>query len=247
MIINRPLYTPSSKAAIRLYTNLVDTSRIWINGLNSITPPSLDRGTFEVTEFGKVALTVAGLPSFGSMQGAGNAIYGDAGQHELASRLVLQTEFTDMHVYLLRDDNNPEAEIIMIPDLANDPESHFQVKNTSPGAGNVNSVYPVTLEFTAEGLMVFTTVHYADPGSPDITFTAGTPDTITDATSGFVDAGFEAGMTIYVEGFGSPNFGKMGVIDTVAAGTLTMEEDNNLVTDAVGDTGTILRGGFFGL
>jgi len=248
-LIERPLYTVSSKAAIQLDIDQPLVDRIWINGLNSLTPPTLDRGTFDVQEFGKVSLTVAGLPLFGMMSCGGNFIFGDAGQSNLANKLVLQTEFTNMAVYLLRDLSDYTNDIIMLPDLANDPESKFQVKQVSPGAGNVNAVYPGTFEFTAEGLMVYTTVHLSDVGGPDITFTAGTPDTITDASSRFVTSGFESGMTLYIEdtaGTGT-NFRKMGVIDTVAAGTLTMEEDNNLVTDAVGSATYILRAGKFGV
>jgi hypothetical protein len=63
------------------------------------------------------------------------------------------------------------------------------------------------------------------------------PDTITDSDSGFVDAGFEAGHDILVEGSES-NDGEYSLA-TVAAGTLTLISGDELTTEAAGENVTI--------
>lgn len=247
-LIQRPLYTPSSCAAIILGTDLALASRTTINGLNTITPPALDRGTFTVEEFCRVALTVAGLPLFGMLSCGGNFIFGDAGQSELADRLVRQEKFTDMQIKLVKDDNDYQNEVIMILDLANDPAAQFQVKQISPGAGTPNAVWPGTFEFTVEGLVMYATKHLRDDGSaPDITFVS--PDTINAASSDLTTVA-AVGDTIYVEDTAgaNANFGLMGVVDTVAAGTITLTADRNrdVTTDIAGAATIILRAGRFG-
>lgn len=70
-------------------------------------------------------------------------------------------------------------------------------------------------------------------------FTNTDPDTITDSDSGFVDAGFEAGHDIVVEGSQS-NDGQYGVA-TAAAGVLTLDTSDVLTTEAAGEYVTVTR------
>jgi hypothetical protein len=65
------------------------------------------------------------------------------------------------------------------------------------------------------------------------------PDTITDSDSGFIDAGFEAGHDILVEGSES-NDGEY-TLATVVAGTLTLDSSDTLTTEAAGENITITR------
>ena len=254
MALQRPNYTPSSNAAIQIFSDLAAASRVRINGLNSFTPPNLDRASFDVSEFGKIGLTVAGLTQLGMMQFGGNFIFGDPGLSELADRLLNYTKFTDLWCYLFRDPNNPQNDIIMMPDLANDPDCVFQVKQISPGQGAPNGVYPGTFELTSEGLVIYATVHAQDDGSgPDIGFTA---TTITAASTNFITAGFLEGMSVYIDDLagvsgGITNAGKMVKIAAggVAAGVLTLDPDAQsapILVDAVGAGTVVLRGGRLG-
>ena len=63
----------------------------------------------------------------------------------------------------------------------------------------------------------------------------GDPDTITDSESDFVKHGFLAGMTVYLEGGTGTNMGAY-TLDTVAAGTLTLESVNKLIDQDIDDT-----------
>jgi hypothetical protein len=65
------------------------------------------------------------------------------------------------------------------------------------------------------------------------------PDTITDSGSGFVAAGFEAGMVITVSGSSEGGNNTTHIVDTVAAGTLTLSSASTLTADGAGDTWTI--------
>lgn len=67
----------------------------------------------------------------------------------------------------------------------------------------------------------------------------GSADTITDSDSGFVDAKFEDGMDIYVED-SLYNDGLYN-IDTVAAGTLTLDSADDVVAETAGEGITITR------
>lgn len=88
------------------------------------------------------------------------------------------------------------------------------------------------------------TTTYADDTLNDtsISFTAngaGTADTINDSNNQFVTSGFRAGMTVVVSGSTS-NDGTY-VVDTVAAGALTLKKTYTLTTEAAGDDVTITQ------
>lgn len=70
-----------------------------------------------------------------------------------------------------------------------------------------------------------------------IAFVDSDPDTITDSNNGFVTAGFVAGMELTVSGSTS-NDGTY-TIDTVTAGTVTLEADETLVAELAGATVTL--------
>ena len=72
-----------------------------------------------------------------------------------------------------------------------------------------------------------------------IAFVDSGPDTITDSDEGFVDAGFTSGIDVDI--FGSDyNDGIRGVT-TTAAGTLTLESAETLITEAAGNAILITR------
>ena len=65
------------------------------------------------------------------------------------------------------------------------------------------------------------------------------PDTITDSSNGFIDAGFQAGSTITVSGSSEGANNTTHVIASVAAGTLTLTGASSLAADGAGDDWTI--------
>ena len=64
-------------------------------------------------------------------------------------------------------------------------------------------------------------------------------DTITDSGNGLVEAGFDAGMHITVDGSTS-NDGTY-LIDSIVAGTITLDSADTLTDEAAGDTVTIVE------
>jgi len=72
-----------------------------------------------------------------------------------------------------------------------------------------------------------------------IAFVDSDPDTITDSGSGFLDASFAAEMDVYVED-SLYNDGLYNV-DTVVAGTLTLDSTESVVTEAAGENILITR------
>lgn len=77
----------------------------------------------------------------------------------------------------------------------------------------------------------------ADITASTIAFVASSPATITDSGSGFVTAGFKAGMTIAISGTVSNNVTR--TIATVSAGTLTLTTGETLVGEGAGSSFTI--------
>lgn len=72
-----------------------------------------------------------------------------------------------------------------------------------------------------------------------ISFADADPDTIDDSGNGLVNAGFIAGG--YVQVSGSTSNDGIYLVDTVAAGTLTLAEAETLTTEVAGDTVTIIK------
>lgn len=73
-----------------------------------------------------------------------------------------------------------------------------------------------------------------------IAFVDSNPDTITDTGTGFVTAGFVAGMPIIISGAGeSANNTTFHNIATVAAGTITLQSGDSLTAETAGESVTI--------
>jgi hypothetical protein len=72
-----------------------------------------------------------------------------------------------------------------------------------------------------------------------IAFVSGTPATITDSDSGFVDADFTNSIDIDVDG--SARNDGIYAVDTVVAGTLTLATGETLTSEEAGEAVTITR------
>ena len=76
--------------------------------------------------------------------------------------------------------------------------------------------------------------------SDTIAFVDSDPDTITDSDSGFLTAGFAAGMTIIISGAGEDgNNDTFHNVATVAAGTITLASSAALTAESAGEDITI--------
>ncbi len=74
-----------------------------------------------------------------------------------------------------------------------------------------------------------------------IAFADSDPDTITDSGSGFVTAGFESGMTITISGAAQSGNNSTFTIETVAAGTLTLDADDEVTAEGAANSITITQ------
>jgi len=107
---------------------------------------------------------------------------------------------------------------------------------------NLSGFNPIQKDVVASGTPVKLSPYFVDTsiafnnnsGTPP---TAATSDTITDSNSGFVSAGFLAGDKVTISGSTS-NDGTYE-IQTVAAGTLTLNFSGRLTTEIAGDTVTV--------
>lgn len=218
-------YQDISDGAIVL-GNTTGVTRAVVKGIKSVTLPTLERSVTEVKELrNDFSRKFAGGASMGSLIYAGNFVLGDTlGQDELKARLRSKESFVDGRVYLNFVNSDPLASDFIAPDLANDPAPNgWQVVKHSPGAADVdNAIIPFDGEIVMNGQPAFFNVHHT--ASMTITKgTAQTEDTVLDGASGFVTAGFVAGMTLMFEGVNSgANEDHQYLIKTVAAGTLTL-------------------------
>lgn len=206
-----------------------DANQAVVKGLNSMGLPTLERSVIEVEEFRHdFSRQFAGGGKQGSLTFSGNFVLGDTyGQDQLKAYLQANTKFTDGRAYINTTD-------FMTVDLANDTVSAWQVSSHSPGNADKNGVIPFSGEILMNGSVAIFTAHIT---ATTIAIVDSNPDTITDSASGFVTAGFEAGQTIIVSGSASSD--GQYLIETVAAGTLTVRSTDALTAETAGSSITI--------
>jgi hypothetical protein len=204
-----------------------DAAQGTIKGLNQLTLPSLMRSKIKSEEFGvDFAVNDAGGGEHGDLSYAGNMVFGDTkGQDQLRAYLIANTKFTDCRVYV-----DTAAGHFMAPDTAKDEKAGFQVLGHVPGQVGKNGTFPISGSWCVCGLYAYFTIHKQDVATPTMDFVAsaggGAGGTITDSASGFVTAGFKAGQSLIIEG--STSNDGVYTIKTVAAGTITLEDGQNL-------------------
>lgn len=202
---------------------------------NEVTVPSLQGimlpEGFTVTEVESTVLGQAIDRRFGS-----GAIYdainfdmywtkGDPTRVELATAAVNATPITDSRFYV------DECDFSAL-DLITDPSGSYRIGSITPPSGAKSELITRNITVLPAGMSAYFECHIQ--GSTLATTAnggAGTPATITDSGSGFVTAGFEAGMTVILDNIdgNNPLYAK---IETVVAGTITLSE-------GVGDEGSI--------
>jgi hypothetical protein len=164
----------------------------------------------------------------------GNMVVGDTtGQDVLRTYLKNGTQFTDdIRFYINSTD-------FYAADLGTDLGAGFEVLNWEFDEADKNGIYSYSGEFVVNGNFALYTAHIT---ADTIALVDNDPavDTITDSGSGFVTAGFTTGMSIIIDGSAADDGGHL--ITTVAAGTLTMDEDVALTGEAAGSDITIHGG-----
>lgn len=196
-----------------------------IKGLNKLGLPQLMRNVIKVTEFRTdFDISFTGSGEFGTITFGGNLVLGDTkGQDKLKQYLKANTKIKDCRVYLNLTD-------FMTVDLANNEDSCFQVSKVTPGQADKNGIFSLDSEMVCGGPFAYFTKHMADTSLAFVAGSSGVKDTITDAASGFVTAGFAVGDTIIIEG-STGNDGQY-LVTAVAAGTLTLDGEGELTTHA---------------
>lgn len=92
-----------------------------------------------------------------------------------------------------------------------------------------NELWAETNWYSLYKTRMFTTISYASAGVIAFVEGGASADTITDANTGFVTAGLSAGMMVLVSG--STSNDGVYMIDTVAAGTLTLATSEDLTNE----------------
>ncbi len=226
--MSRPEYKLGTDVAVVLKCGTADEAVI--KGLNKLGLPELMREVISIQEFRTdfdIEFTTAG--KYGRVTFGGNLVLGDTkGQDQLKQYLIENAKITDCRFYL-------DLENFVTVDLANDPEACFQVVRVTPGQADKSGTFPLDCEMVCGGRFAYFVRHLT---ADTIAFVA-TGNKITDSASGLVDAGFEAGQTLIVEGSAS-NDGQY-LIESVTAGEIVLS--GGTITDEAAGNSISLHGG----
>ncbi len=227
-----PEYEIANDAAIVAKYGSAD--QVTIGGLNSLTLPEFTSTSLEAKEFRKITRKFAGEKSYGDIAYAGNLAIDNEGQRYLAEMWKSQDKLTDIRFYLDKTD-------FMTCDLANDPNSSFQVVKASPGAGSVGAIYPYDGGMVVNGDIAYFYKHYTDVDTPLMAFVNGgaSEDTITGVPEA---TGIKAGDTIIIENATTPGNDGQYLVKSVLTTVVTITSIN-VLTDESAIKGTEIHGG----
>ena len=116
---------------------------------------------------------------------------------------------------------NDAAEQVVLDLIPHMPEQFLKTKTVSLVADQ--AAYSLAATITAATLA----------------FVDSSPDTITDSGEAFITSQFRSGMTVKISGAGETGNNGNFTLETVAAGTLTLDAADTLTTEAVGSSVTI--------
>lgn len=206
-----------------------------VGGLNSLTLPSYTRNTITISQFGvEFDFQETTSAAIGNIGFGGNLLIGDDGQDALKAAWLANTKITDFRLYLDQDQDH-----FLTVDTANDNEAHVSMVGYNPQAADKNGIFSFSAEFTVGGYVATFVAHKTGTGIALVS-DAGSGATITDTDSEFVTKGFKAGDTLIIEG-STADDGQY-IIESVAAGTLTLTSDFDLTGETAGESIT-LHGG----
>jgi hypothetical protein len=148
--------------------------------------------------------------------------------------LFSNTGLPDLRLYENEDD-------FWAPDLANDENSVFYVKNMPGPDVSKSGVIPFSAGLLVQGLIALFDAHVS--GATLAFVNGGTDaDTITDSNSGFITGGFTTGMSVLIDNSTSNDSVTEALITAVTADTLTLSTVGVLVAES-GAVETVVHGG----
>ncbi len=236
----------ATEMAVRLYCDMVDADREFLNGLTNVKLPSgFTRGSFDVKQAGKFGFKIPTLPMLSDLSCQLDWYYKDVDQLEMYNRGKCQADFfQDVWIYARRNLADSTKDIILIPNHKDNPNGGFSVMSFELPAKGIDDKYTVDFSMTNSITCITAYIHLFDAAVPIYKFTAS-PDTITRSSGSFVTDGVLAGQKVFIDNLtaSGANYRKIGTVAAggVAALVLTLEEVGYLTTDAVGSADTVLR------
>jgi hypothetical protein len=232
-------YLTGADAAIVL--NYGEGDQAVVQGLTKLSSPGFERSIVTIDEFRQeFARSFTAGGAYTEISFGGNMVINDhAGQQAMKNHALNRTKLVGRDMLCFFDDTD-----FFTTDLANDPSSSMQISGFSGGEVGKNDLFPISGKIVPNGRLAIYSAHMTEGESPTLAFVRGTSpakDTITDSASGFVDAGFVAGMTLLIFDSTS-NDAVATTITTVAVGTLTLAS-SGVVTAEAGVEGMELHGG----
>lgn len=209
-----PEYLEGDDAALVLFYGSADQAIV--SGINEITLPEYTSSTIEAKEFRKTTVKFASQKSYGDINFSGNLVATDeSGQRALAAAWDAKTKMQDCRAYL---NNTADGQAhFMTVDLANDPNSCFQVIKCSPGKVGVGAISDFSGAMSVGGAIAYFVKHYREPATPVTAFTVGGTITAVPAT-----VGVRAGDTLIVEG--STSNDGFYLVESVSGTTVTLTD-----------------------
>ncbi len=211
-----------------------------VKGLGKLGPPGMTRSVITVDEFrNDFARKFSGGGEYGDITFGGNFVVGDEdGQQLIKEHLVSRAKLSGTDILFFLDYDN-----FFATDLANDANAAFQITGADIGEADKNGIYSFDGVAISNGRVALYSAHFIDGAVPTIAFVqgSGSEDTITDSDSGFVTAGFKAGMSLMIVKSTSNDAVHVTIL-TVAAGTLTLNCEGVVTAEAAVE-GTELHGG----
>lgn len=209
-----------------------------VQGLNKLGLPVASRSEIKLSQFRRdFAVKALGEGEWSNITASGNLVKGDRkGQTALKKAMQNRTELKDDFRGYLNDTD------FFTVDLANDANSALQVlKAGDSSATDKNAVFPFATEIIIRrgGIAYF----FNHRVNVSVTFTAAAGevnDIISDASLGFLTAGFAPGDTLIVEG-STQNDGQY-LIANVTAGTLILSSRGAIVSSTTAAPVTLHAG-----
>ena len=235
-------YQEAANAAVVLKYGTADQAIV--AGLNTIKLPGATRQIIEVKEFRQVSRQFAGSASRTNLEFGGNAVFSDPGQILMKTYFDANTKFGpvgnangECRVYLNGTSSTLLSSDFIGLDTYNDSESIMQVGAYDFPSTDVDGMFPFSTSLTVGGQYAIYTAHIT---GTTIAIVDGEPSTITDSGNGFLDAGFEDGMTIIIENSTADD----GIyqIATAVAGTLTLTTGIEFTGETASESITIHGG-----
>lgn len=209
-----------------------------VQGLNKLGLPVASRSEIKLSQFRRdFAVKALGEGEWSNITASGNLVKGDRlGQIALKKAMQNRTELKDDFRGYLNDTD------FFTVDLANDANSALQVLKAGDGsATDKNAVFPFSTEIIIRrgGIAYF----FNHRVGVQVTFVAAAGDvrdSISDATGGFLTAGFAAGDTLIVEG-SAQNDGQYLIVGATA-GTLILSSRGKIISSPTTERVTLHAG-----